>query len=296
MVYCGKPSRGCQMCRTRRIKCDETKPTCNQCAKSRRQCPGYKDEFDLVFRNETQATERRARKANRKAMAKGRGNPDATGSTALVTTTPPGAVTKSPMAAPILPALNIPVETQATCHFVANFILVPKQGGTRGFMDFLLPMMQGENATPHLQHAFSACAMALINNRAASRDKFADKALNEYTMALMGTNAALRDPEQQGADSTLAAVLLLGLFENITAKQIGMLAWGSHIEGAIQLVKQRGRKQLRSKVGLMLFVAVRTQMVGDTNGTRTRPRPAPPLRKKRPGGTLDGYMYLRHQC
>src|SRR5690625_4379608 len=87
MVYCGKPSRGCQMCRTRRIKvtwpcsiwthetcsplttqCDETKPTCNQCAKSRRICPGYKDEFDLVFRNETQATERRARKANKKAL------------------------------------------------------------------------------------------------------------------------------------------------------------------------------------------------------------------------------------
>lgn len=258
------------MCRTRRIKCDETKPTCNQCAKSRRQCPGYKDEFDLVFRNETQATERRARKANRKAMAKGRADSDAAGSTALVTTAS-GAAAKSPMAAPILPALSIPVETQATCHFVANFILVPKQGGTRGFMDFLLPMMQGEHATPHLQHAFSACAMALINNRAASRDKFADKALNEYTMALKGTNAALRDPEQQGADSTLAAVLLLGLFENITAKQIGMLAWGSHIEGAIQLVKQRGRKQLRTKVGLMLFVAVRTQMVGDTSPSRSAP-------------------------
>jgi len=128
-------------------------------------------------------------------------------------------------------------------------------------MDFLVPMIKAEGPESHLQHAFNACSMALINNRSASRNRFADKALNEYTQALMGTNQALRDPEQQRTDSTLAAVLLLGLFENITAKQIGMLAWGSHIEGAIQLVKQRGRKQLRTKNGLMLFVAVRTQMV-----------------------------------
>ena len=40
-----------------------------------------------------------------------------------------------------------------------------------------------------------------------------------------------------------------------------MFAWGSHIEGAIQMVKSRGRKQLRTKNGLLLFIAVRTQMV-----------------------------------
>ena len=42
---------------------------------------------------------------------------------------------------------------------------------------------------------------------------------------------------------------------------MGMFAWGSHIEGAIQMVKARGRKQLRTKNGLLLFIAVRTQMV-----------------------------------
>ncbi|KAK6854725.1 hypothetical protein PG990_008187 [Apiospora arundinis] len=273
MVYCGKPSRGCQMCRTRRIKCDETKPTCNQCAKSRRQCPGYKDEFDLVFRNETQATERRARKANKKALAKaGKLDPDGDAEGSFVLNSAVAKeVVKSPMEQAIIPALTVPVETQASCHFVSNFVLMPRQGSTRGFMDFLVPMIKSEGPESHLQHAFNACSMALINNRSASRNRFADKALNEYTQALMGTNAALRDPEQQKTDSTLAAVLLLGLFENITAKQIGMLAWGSHIEGAIQLVKQRGRKQLRTKNGLMLFVAVRTQMIIHTLTTGKAP-------------------------
>jgi hypothetical protein len=160
------------------------------------------------------------------------------------------------------PALAIPAETRADCYFVSNFVLMPQQGSTRGFLDFLLPMLKSEGANSHLQRAFNACSMALLNNCSGARNAYADKALHEYTHALKGTNMALRDTELQKSDSTLAAVILLGLFENITAKQLGMLAWGSHIEGAIQLVKQRGRKQLRTRTGLLLFIAVRTQMVG----------------------------------
>jgi len=40
-----------------------------------------------------------------------------------------------------------------------------------------------------------------------------------------------------------------------------MGAWGSHIDGAVMIVKMRGKKQLRTKLGNALFVAVRTQMV-----------------------------------
>ncbi|KAJ4149469.1 hypothetical protein NW754_000909 [Fusarium falciforme] len=32
---------GCLTCRKRRIKCDEGRPTCNNCIKSKRQCEGY---------------------------------------------------------------------------------------------------------------------------------------------------------------------------------------------------------------------------------------------------------------
>lgn len=173
-----------------------------------------------------------------------------------------GSSIKSPLEQSLVPAIAIPVETRADCHFVSNFILMPQRGSTRGFLDFLMPMLKTEGPSSHLQRAFSACSMALLNNCSGARNQYAEKALNEYTYALTGTNTALRDPEAQKTDSTLAAVLLLGLFENLTAKQLGMSAWGSHIEGAIQLVKQRGRKQLRTRTGLLLFIAVRTQMVG----------------------------------
>ncbi|KAI5859920.1 hypothetical protein GGS23DRAFT_614380 [Durotheca rogersii] len=254
MVYCGKPSRGCQMCRTRRIKCDETKPKCNQCAKSRRICPGYRDEFDLVFRNETQATERRARKASAKSLTQKAARSQEVAHRGSLSSPP------SPRPQAVVPALNVPVEHQARCHFVANFVLVPHQEGTRGFMDFTMPLLLQE-PRDHLQYAFNACSMAFLHNRRGASSTLSERALHEYTRALKETNAALRDPATQTMDSTLAAVLLLGLFETISAKQLRMMHWGSHTEGAIQLVKARGRKQLKTKVGLQLFIAVRTQMI-----------------------------------
>ncbi|KAK3320025.1 hypothetical protein B0T19DRAFT_362086 [Cercophora scortea] len=273
MVYNGKPSRGCQVCRTRRIKCDESRPTCNQCAKSRRQCPGYKDDFDLVLRNETTATQRRAQKAGSKkaaALAKQQRAaipPSSRQPQTQQTHSSQGLV-------PILPnttdetlftlpaALHIPLETRATCNFVSNFVLMPRQGTESvGFMDYLIPLLKA-SPDSHLQHAFNACALALLSNRGDAKDpSLPMKAYGEYTKALGATNAALRDPIESKTDAVLAAVLMLGMFENITARRIGDFAWGSHIEGAIQLVKARGRKQIRTKTGLQLFIAVRTQLI-----------------------------------
>lgn len=54
MVNTGKPSGACGVCRERRIKCDETKPTCLKCTRSGRTCPGYS--HGLKMRDQTQKT------------------------------------------------------------------------------------------------------------------------------------------------------------------------------------------------------------------------------------------------
>ncbi|EPE32306.1 Zn2/Cys6 DNA-binding protein [Glarea lozoyensis ATCC 20868] len=59
MVNTGKPSQGCYMCRARRIKCDEAKPNCMRCQKSKRICPGYRDAFELNLRDETKSTKKK---------------------------------------------------------------------------------------------------------------------------------------------------------------------------------------------------------------------------------------------
>lgn len=36
---------GCITCKTKRLKCDESKPTCLQCKKRNVECGGYKKDF-----------------------------------------------------------------------------------------------------------------------------------------------------------------------------------------------------------------------------------------------------------
>ncbi|KAK6579926.1 hypothetical protein PZA11_007634 [Diplocarpon coronariae] len=278
MVYCGKPSKGCQMCRTRRIKCDETKPTCNQCAKSRRVCPGYKDDFDLVFRNETQATERRARRAlNTKRTAaqltlatqqasfpspQAQEKSDAERSPTLIAPNPGQDASGAVVPRGGLAAIPVPLDQQAPCFFVSNFVVAPKHQ-SRGYFDFLLPMLRNESADSHLSLAFSAVAMASLANRPNTRGRrqLFGQAVGKYTRALKATNVALQNSVHQKSDQTLAAILMLGFYETIASEKTSAMAWYSHIEGAVQLVKMRGRKQMRTKTGYSLFVAVRQQMV-----------------------------------
>lgn len=196
MVYCGKPSRGCQMCRTRRIKvhylpptllscyrltfsqqCDEGKPTCQQCQKSRRQCPGYKDDFDIVFRNETQATERRAKRA----MGSKKGHLemshegklkqhsslgfDGSSSSDLFSGSASYSAVRSTTATSIPASCDIPLDQQALCYFLSNFVLVEGPDNSRGYLNFLIPLIQHEPPESHLNLSFSAVALAALGNR-----------------------------------------------------------------------------------------------------------------------------------
>lgn len=200
-------------------KCDETKPTCNQCAKTRRTCPGYKDDFDLVFRNETKATERKVQKA---AGRKGSVSTISTSRTSIVLSHKSSVDSLSSSSdgsySSISKLLSIPAEQLASCHFFSNFILVPRQGCTRGYMDYLLPLVRDEPSNGHLQHAFNACSLAHLGNRVKSDGvDIPNKALSEYTKALTATHKALMDPVKSKTDGTLAAVLLLGLYEVSTA-------------------------------------------------------------------------------
>ncbi|KAH8129971.1 hypothetical protein ACSS6W_003031 [Trichoderma asperelloides] len=288
MVYQGKPSRGCQMCRTRRIKCDETKPTCKQCAKSRRQCPGYRDEFDLVFRNETQATEKRAQRASKKALAQRMSKFTAASSSESPSpneafSAPPFNTTEhlasygrknqqTPWTGlyALLQKPQMDLEGQASCHFLSNYVLIPRAGNGRGFLEYIVPLLRAEDVAPQFKAAFDACAMASFANSQGS-PHLVERALRTHSKALGAINIALNNPDTIKQDSTLAAILLLGLFENITTRNLGMLAWGPHIRAAIQLVRKRGRKQLRTKIGVALFIAVRTQMIVHTLSTAKPP-------------------------
>ena len=175
-------------------------------------------------------------------------------------------------------ALSVPIEQQAPCFFLANYTLPPSDGG-KGYFDFLAPLMKTEGPNTQLSIAFQAVAMASLANRPNSRGRgLMPQAMGQYAKALKATNLALQNPAQQKTDQTLAAILMLGFFEvcrsvdqsaeyililyqTVASERSNAQAWYSHVDGAVQVVRMRGKKQLRTKVGRSLFQVVRSQMV-----------------------------------
>ncbi|KIW32534.1 uncharacterized protein PV07_04067 [Cladophialophora immunda] len=86
MVYHG-PSSGCKACRTRRVKCDQGKPACNNCTRRRQTCPGYADVFDGAHRSQNKVVIRRLEKQNAAREAEScTSTPSSEGSLDLTTT------------------------------------------------------------------------------------------------------------------------------------------------------------------------------------------------------------------
>jgi hypothetical protein len=59
MVYCGRPSKACQRCRRRKLRCGLQRGSCGQCLRAKVACTGYRDMQQLRIRNESQAIERK---------------------------------------------------------------------------------------------------------------------------------------------------------------------------------------------------------------------------------------------
>lgn len=146
-------------------------------------------------------------------------------------------------------------------HFVSNFVLKPSGGTDDDHFELTLPVADMGNSSPHFKLAFEACVLRYLSNgvdRATLQDR---DALATYVQALSTTNQAIRDREASEQDATIAAVLLLGLFEQITECGPNMAAWRTHLQAAGQLVQNSGHGRLNNNVErVILSTAPRQQL------------------------------------
>ncbi|KAJ5606209.1 C6 zinc finger domain protein [Penicillium lagena] len=75
-----------------------------------------------------------------------------------------------------------------------------------------IPHLLDTDPSPALQAAIKAIGLASMSNARMSAELMR-AARKEYSTALLATNSALQDPIQFKSDSTLAAVMLLGMYE-----------------------------------------------------------------------------------
>ncbi|TKA83380.1 hypothetical protein B0A55_01013 [Friedmanniomyces simplex] len=105
-----------------------------------------------------------------------------------------------------------------------------------------------------------ACGLAAIANRENDPDG-REVARRYYIEAIAATNTTLRHPRRVKEDNTLIAVALLGCFERLNwESNSSMLSWKHHVEGATQLLRLRGRGQLRTTGGMRIFRDIRANI------------------------------------
>ncbi|KAM0251258.1 hypothetical protein ACHAQJ_008291 [Trichoderma viride] len=105
-----------------------------------------------------------------------------------------------------------------------------------------------------LSSAIYAASFATFALRTGN-DEYLNKGRSRYSLALSQTNVALQDSKIAVLDRTLAAVLLLGLFEStVFVGRASPVEWTMHMAGALKLLQLRGLQQFKSNVAHQMFV------------------------------------------
>ncbi|KAI9923944.1 hypothetical protein ASPWEDRAFT_170420 [Aspergillus wentii DTO 134E9] len=259
MVYEGKPSTGCKLCRKRKIRCDEAKPGCKRCMIYGQECPGYADTF--VWRSE-KPNKRDPRKACKKKNRKDTGDVlcirskpeyssdehshgDSNGSPSSsqgISTTP-------------LPTRPIPyslssLEQQALGFFCHQHILPAEEGIPSGHLSHLPELYVQRWHSDCFQNAMLSVSYLTLFNSTGFKPLYIG-ARKYYGKAMVALRDALRCPVAVLEDATLASALVLSMFVDFSGEREQL--YNSHTPGIHALVHIRGREQFSTPRGKALF-------------------------------------------
>ncbi|EHA27123.1 hypothetical protein ASPNIDRAFT_170706 [Aspergillus niger ATCC 1015] len=236
MVFCGKPSKGCGECRSRKIRCDQTRPTCSQCAKGNRVCPGYRDQLSLMFRDESQQVIRKARtgttarraKSSRKTSPGMLSSADSNPSSTTGDLEPfefdgpeylsPQFVQQHAIQQPlVLQPSYQPTKNEAISYFLRQNAWI---GSFWSKIEANPDILRRASATSHnaLMTSLASVGIAMIS-RIRKSEPMKIAAEKEYGNALQLLTTAVADQQQAKNNATLAAVLMLAIFEIISCLQ-----------------------------------------------------------------------------
>jgi hypothetical protein len=144
-------------------------------------------------------------------------------------------------------------EEMAIGFFFSNYV-IGVQGPTRGHLAILYDIYNTYDMDENLFTSMKAVGLAGYS-LVAHAPKLMKDARQQYTKALWLTNKALTSLIDAKKDSTLLAVMILGIFETITGcNQRSLKAWTEHINGSAALVGLRGMEQLKTPAGRRMFI------------------------------------------
>jgi hypothetical protein len=113
--------------------------------------------------------------------------------------------------------------------FLTEYVVSrPLRGPSHGYFDYLGDLSQKNALGDGLICSMKAVGMAGYAH-SVHAPSLMKNARYQYMLALQSTNAALRDPVEVKKDTTLLAVMVLGVFETITgANRRSLKDWAEH--------------------------------------------------------------------
>ncbi|KAH6678204.1 putative C6 transcription factor [Halenospora varia] len=232
MVFCGIPSKACQRCRIRKLRCDLRIGSCSSCLRANAVCTGYRDTEQLRIRDESKDIKRKAVSQMQKQKQKQK---------QLQLTLQSGPY-----------SLPMSIEVQARHAFFANYVT----GSRANSWDFLKIYYNPADAPDFLKTTIDAVSLAYLASKVYS-EAVVRAAKEKYVSALSLTTKALRSPDTARKDSALLTSLLLDLFEKIMNEELrngNNNAWTNHVDGALTLVKLRGLGEFQGDMALRVLV------------------------------------------
>lgn len=187
-------------------QCDRAEPTCSQCVRASFSCPGYRDPQQVYYRNENEKVRSRVRSAQYRTERQV--------SSAKEITPQSRRAFKAAVVAQSLQSLPASLPSSTSAESVGFFFRYYVLDDVHNIPIYLsASQMEVLAATnPLVMQSLVAVGLAGLSNIKKSTELMT-KATGEYTQALHLINCTLKDGTQCKSDATLAATMLLGMFE-----------------------------------------------------------------------------------
>ncbi|KAK4233388.1 hypothetical protein C8A03DRAFT_19539 [Achaetomium macrosporum] len=257
-------SKGCTLCLKRRVKCDEARPSCSQCLRGGRTCPGYARGMKFVDEGP------KVRKvSNRNGTARGAGRfsssvndsdpvcsfPTAQGQLDSGGNGGHSDALFSGLGSPGLECKQI------VSSFVSSLFPYGTKSLQRSFFGTWLwhvPLHLGDSEA--LDHAALSLALAYFGRISGDGQVLRNAELS-YTRALRSLAVALADSHKRYRSEILCSTLLLGYYESFAGTDNG---WVKHARGVARLMQLRGaRRCYESAFDYSMFLACRGAIISE---------------------------------
>ena len=207
---------GCERCRQRKIKvcsespnelpiyrlihyqCDRASPNCRRCVVHGMPCPGYPRTRDVIFRDETLKTMRKASVGvifENTAVSEEHTSPHDLNVTVQKMSSPP-----------VYGSLRLSDAVTSTYYFMHQLVIPV------GWYPLIPKFYQESGPEGCLKWAVDAASMFLYANR-TGEDHLLIQARTLYSSALNAINITISDPVERLRDETLCAILILNIID-----------------------------------------------------------------------------------